>query len=135
LGGDDASDAPQLFCVESDEWTTRLLRDADIHCIRAAQSMASGEIGGAQRQRLVKRNKRCLRVGAEIRDDTPGALRVAMDATDHASQLNQEQCRQYQRRASCTQSVKQRTALGMARLSGREIGHKHACIDREHIAP
>ena len=50
LGGDDARDAPQLFCVESDEWTARLLRAADIHRIRAAQSMA----GGAQRQRLVR---------------------------------------------------------------------------------
>ena len=97
--------------------------------------MASGEIGGAQRQCLVKCNKRCLRVSAKIRDDTPGALRVAMDATDHAGQLNHEQCRQYQRRAICTQPIKQRTALGMARLSRREIGHKHACIDREHIAP
>jgi hypothetical protein len=93
LGGDDASDAPQLFRVERDERTARLLRDTDIHRIRAAQSMASGEIGGAQRQCLVTCDKCCLWTGAKIRDDTPGALWIAMDATDHAGQFNQKQCR------------------------------------------
>ena len=44
-------------------------------------------------------NKKKLTRYKFFRDDTHGALRVAMDATDHAGQLNQEQCRQYQRRA------------------------------------